>query len=340
MEWYYHNKGQQHGPVQESELQRLAQSGELSPEDLVWNPSMGEQWATASTIEGLFVSPPEIPKPSTSPSSSTAETSGSSLIPNKELMRMARESLKGKWGLAIGMSLLWFLIWVVLTMIQSTPTFIAMHYGYMASHGQGLVAPMKNAIPLPYRIASISIQIVQVLISGAFTVGFFSFYLNLVRSLKPKVSDLFSGLRIFWKAFFALFLVGVFSVFWILLLQIPAFALSGILVHQFKPAPWIAWITMPSFLICMIAAISFIYSYAMTFFVLADDHATGPLKAIRQSKGMMKERKLKLFFLQLRFLGWFLLALLTLMIGGLWVGAYYHTALAHFYDDVRTKTLS
>jgi hypothetical protein len=282
--------------------------------------------------------PPEIPKPLNIPSSSNPKTSGSPLIPNQELMRMARESLKGKWGLAIGMSLVWFLIWVILTMIQSTPTFIAMHHGSMASHGQGLISPMKNAIPLPYRVASISIRILQALISGAFTVGFFSFYLNLVRSLKPKLSDLFSGFRIFWKSFFALFLVGIFSIFWIFLFQIPAFALSGILVHQFKPAPWIAWITVPSFLICMIAAISFIYSYAMTFFVLADDHATGPLKAIRQSKGMMKGRKLKLFYLQLRFLGWFLLALLTLMIGGLWVGVYYHAALAHFYDDLRSKS--
>ncbi len=340
MEWYYHRNGQQHGPIQESELQRLAQSGGLSPQDLIWNSSMGEKWTPASSIEGLFVMPPEIPKPSPIPSSSTSDTSGSTLIPNKELMRMARASLKGKWGLAIRMSLLWLLIWVVLTLVQSTPTFIAMHHGYMATHGQGLIAPMKNAIPLPYRITSISIQILQVLVSGAFSVGFFSFYLNLVRSLNPRVSDLFSGFRIFWRAFFAVFLVGIFSLFWIIVFQIPAFALSGILIHQFAPTPWIAWVVVPFDLICMIAAISFIYSYAMTFFVLADDHATGPLKAIRKSKGLMRGRKLKLLSLQLRFLGWFLLTLVTLMIGGLWVGAYYHAALAHFYDDLRTKTHS
>ena len=331
MEWYYYSGGRQHGPVQENEFWRLAQSGDLSPEDLVWNPSMGEHWAPASTIEGLIVMPLEIPNPSVIPCSLISGTPGSPLIPNKELLRMARESLRGKWGLAIGVTLLWVVIWIAMSFIQKAPLLIA-------THGQiAMALSPKTILPLSYRMSSFGILILQLLMCGVFTVGFSSFNLNLVRALSPKLSDSFYGFRIFWKSLFAQFLVGLFSLLWIILFQLPVFAVIGIMNHQFKNSPFTTSVIILLTLICIVTAASFIYSYTMTFFVLADDHKTGPLQAIQKSKTMMKGHKLKLLRLQLRFLGWFLLALLTLGIGNLWVGVYYRAALAHFYDDLRSK---
>jgi hypothetical protein len=54
MQWYYSREGQRLGPVEEAELFRLAAEGGLEPDDYVWNPAMGDEWALASSVEGLF----------------------------------------------------------------------------------------------------------------------------------------------------------------------------------------------------------------------------------------------------------------------------------------------
>jgi len=55
-EWYYARGNQQHGPVSATELKALAESGALSPDDLVWRAGMSD-WVAARRIKGLFDSP-------------------------------------------------------------------------------------------------------------------------------------------------------------------------------------------------------------------------------------------------------------------------------------------
>src|SRR6266542_3574798 len=65
-QWYYEANGQQMGPVEMAELQRLAVSGQLQPTDLVWKVGM-HQWAPAGTTRGLFPGAqgrPDLPLPS------------------------------------------------------------------------------------------------------------------------------------------------------------------------------------------------------------------------------------------------------------------------------------
>jgi hypothetical protein len=61
--WFYARSGQQKGPVSFEQLVNLAHTGELDPEDLVWNASM-KNWAPAQTVAGLFDAPPS-PLPAT-----------------------------------------------------------------------------------------------------------------------------------------------------------------------------------------------------------------------------------------------------------------------------------
>lgn len=48
-EWYYGRNGERGGPVELSQLQAMAQRGELKPDDLVWRAGMAE-WQAASTV--------------------------------------------------------------------------------------------------------------------------------------------------------------------------------------------------------------------------------------------------------------------------------------------------
>ncbi len=53
-QWHYNSgAGGQAGPVSAHELKRLAHSGQLSPDDLVWKEGMGS-WVAASKVKGLF----------------------------------------------------------------------------------------------------------------------------------------------------------------------------------------------------------------------------------------------------------------------------------------------
>ena len=77
------------------------------------------------------------------------------------------------------------------------------------------------------------------------------------------------------------------------------------------------------------------YSYAMTPFILEEAPELSASEAIHRSRMMMRGHKFDLFWLQLSFVGWFLLCLLTAGIGFLWLMPYYSTAQAAFYEEVK-----
>lgn len=78
-------------------------------------------------------------------------------------------------------------------------------------------------------------------------------------------------------------------------------------------------------------------SYSMTFYILRDNPELSVNQAIDLSKDMMYGHKYDLFYLYLSFAGWFLLSLLTLGIGYLWLIPYAQTAQASFYEDVKAE---
>jgi len=57
MQWFYVANGKQGGPITDAELAELVRTGQLKPTDFVWNESMGETWARAEAVAGLFASP-------------------------------------------------------------------------------------------------------------------------------------------------------------------------------------------------------------------------------------------------------------------------------------------
>ena len=56
-QWYYTSAGKQSGPVSGPELKRMASSGHLSPDDMVWKEGM-PNWVPAAKLKGLFTATP------------------------------------------------------------------------------------------------------------------------------------------------------------------------------------------------------------------------------------------------------------------------------------------
>ena len=81
------------------------------------------------------------------------------------------------------------------------------------------------------------------------------------------------------------------------------------------------------------------YRYAMSDYILAENPELSPSEAIARSKDLMDGYKWDLFVLDLTFIGWILLSILTLGIGVLFVEPYQQAARSAFYEDLRAQRI-
>lgn len=78
-------------------------------------------------------------------------------------------------------------------------------------------------------------------------------------------------------------------------------------------------------------------SLFLTPYLLKDYPELTIVETLRLSRKMMKGHKMQLFLLQLSFIGWILLNVLTLGLGSLWLTPYMMTTFAAFYHDVKEQ---
>jgi uncharacterized membrane protein len=123
---------------------------------------------------------------------------------NKTLMSEAKESLKGKWGLAIGSFLGYCLIFIVLAVIVEivSPT----REGFTAFRG--------------------GYNLLTIIIGGPFMLGFAIFSLALSRNQDAEFSQIFQGFNNFRKALCTYLLMILFIILWFLLLIVPGIIAS------------------------------------------------------------------------------------------------------------------
>ncbi len=154
--------------------------------------------------------------------------------------------------------------------------------------------PLAIGTYLVYTIILICLNqaylLLVLLLSGPLALGLTTFSLSFSRNTNPKFSQIFSGFNKFAKALETYIWMYLFIFLWLLLLIIPG----------------------------IIASIA----YSMTFFILADNPTVSGRDAIKKSKMMMNGNKWKFFKLNLRFIGWIILAILSFGIGFLWLIQY------------------
>lgn len=143
----------------------------------------------------------------------------------------------------------------------------------------------------------------SLIIGGPLLLGCTTFFLSLSRKQDAQLSQLFEGFQNFTRALVAYLLMILFVLLWTILLVIPG----------------------------IVAALS----YSQTFFILSENPKMESSDALRKSKAIMKGNRWKLFCLFWRFFGWFLLGILSLGIGFLWIIPYLITTSARFYDDLK-----
>ena len=147
----------------------------------------------------------------------------------------------------------------------------------------------------------------SILVALPMMYGYAIVMLSVMRGGEMNIGGLFDGFNDFGRIVGTKLLQAIYTFLWMLLLVIPGIIKS--------------------------------YSYAMTDFILKDEPLLANNAAIEKSMAMMDGNKMKLFLLDLSFIGWAILCLFTFGIGFLFLQPYVQSAHAAFYEDLKAQTV-
>lgn len=239
----------------------------------------------------------------------------------KDFRKIARDSLRGRWGMAVGAGFVAAFLGASTAITSGGGVSISdftssgenaseANYAQAQAQAQKIMDFLtsdqfvQNILPwlLGMGVVLLIWFLVCLVVGGAVTLGYVQFNLNLIDDRDPRFSDIFSHIHRLWEGFCMQFFRGMMIFLWSLLFIIP-----GVVA---------------------------IYRYSMTPYILAENMDLSVMEAITESKKLMKGNKFRLFCLEVSFIGWDILAVLTLNIGDLWVHPYREAAIAAFYREI------
>ncbi|APB31794.1 DUF975 family protein [Vagococcus teuberi] len=250
---------------------------------------------------------------------------------SKELKQQARESLRGRWKEAVALNLIPSIIQIISMLLVIG---ITIFIGLMATDNRDVVdsnylsTQQEYTWEDEYDDDSFSSNVSEVFASVTsipfaspimsfvmtfLTIGISFTFLDVIRKGKEAELSFRQSFRLFnGHDFVPVLLINVltyiFRYLWLLLFIIPGIVKG--------------------------------YSYSQANFIYKDLAATrdtrsmGATSFITESRDLMNGHKKRLFWLDVSFLGWYLLGLLTVGIGFLWINPYINATKAAFYDDL------
>lgn len=225
----------------------------------------------------------------------------------------AKESLRGKWGLAIG------------GMIIVSAVNLAGNY---------LASGLFPGQSVPALVMSQVFIFVVSLIGLIFTTGYSYLLLNISRG---KPYGLINLLYLFRKQPDRVLVAGLVVSLIDTIVMIP-FNFWTIMTNPADTTldAQMTWIKISLVLLALGIALGVVIKLplALTFYLLADNPEMGGLESLQTSIRMMHGNKWKYFLLQLSFLPLLLLSVITLYIAFLWLLPYMQAVDAAFYMDV------
>lgn len=253
----------------------------------------------------------------------------------------ARQALSGKWGESVAASVLIALFFIVML----TPFIIA---------EAATSAEPSSLIGIPMLMSLVLIVLLVPMFFGYMN----AFWHKAKGDDTTAVNDMSRSWEKNFGAAWGFFLlkelvklavsIGLFIIFILFLFIIGMIATPFLTdVNSFieivaaaaSISVWLLVITYIIFYIaCTIANVIIDYIYGMTYYIKADHPDKAIIDCMIESRRLMRGKKWNLFVLDLTFIGWMLLSILTLGIGLLWLAPYICTAHACFYKDIITKS--
>ena len=220
-----------------------------------------------------------------------------------DIRAQARDRLAGKWAQAIGVCLVAYILGGAMVATNFLPQVTFRWHGEITS----LEDTLTVFTTLCRRFGSTTFSIGtlglgKLVLGGVIQLGYANYLLKQHDRQEASISDLFSEFERFGQGFAQKFLRGLYCFLWGLLFVIP-----GVIAEL---------------------------SYAMTPFLMAEHPEMTASEAFSASKDLMDGHKWELFVLRLTFIGWYIVAALTMNIGNLVLNPYRNTAEAAFYREI------
>ena len=215
----------------------------------------------------------------------------------RDFRQEALSVLTGRWGLAIGATLLYSILNGGLTNLYSPK----IEWRADSALSFDALAPYASILLIMFLI-SLVFSAIGASVQLGYNILLFKYF---EPEQKPGIGDLFCRFHIFWKAFGLRFVMSLFITLWSLLLIIPGIIAS--------------------------------YSYAMAPYLMAENPSMGIMEALRRSKEIMYGNKWRLFCLHFSFIGWICLCIFTCGLGFLFLSPYQMLADVAFYREITGK---
>lgn len=215
----------------------------------------------------------------------------------RQIRQLARDHLSGNWAVSIGVAAVAALLGDAIMGSSFLPD-IRVYENFLSRE---IFSTARWGGSFRIYFTGGFLGLASFLLSGVLGLGYAQFLLKQHDGQTPDFGDLFSQFDRFGTGFAQAFLRSLYTILWSLLFIIPGIVAS--------------------------------LSYSLTPFILAEHPELTASQAIRRSKELMNGRKMDLFFLQLTFLGWSILAALTLNFGHLILNPYKNAAMAVFYRE-------
>ena len=226
----------------------------------------------------------------------------------KTIRARARANLAGNWGVSIAIAVVAALLGGMIAGVSFLPeleTVIPIeHFPALQKFSDWWNDGLHiGRVTLNFRSGIFGFA--AFLIGGVLQMGYADFLLKQHDGKETSFNDLFSKFDFFGTGFAQRFLRSLYTFLWSLLFIIP-----GIMKG---------------------------YAYAMTPFILAEHPNLTASQAIRLSEDLMDGYKSQLFVLDLTFLGWSILAALTLNLGNIALNPSKNAAYAAFYRQIQAE---
>lgn len=226
-----------------------------------------------------------------------------------ELKQIAREHLRGHYGLPMGAMVVCGLI-VGIVMAPFS-----------------VILDIENSVSdmIVYQIANLFISLVSVILSA----GLIRIHLRLARNDTPVFSDLFYCFtrrpdRFLLTAILSLLIGAVCMAPGTICLALSVLASSDVLLLL-----GILLLLGGTVLLVIVAL-----QISLVITLLTDHDSMGVIEGFRTSFRLMSGNKGRLFYINLSFIGWSLLTVLSCGIGSLWLNPYISQTSVEFYRDV------
>lgn len=270
----------------------------------------------------------------------------------KDYRARARQSLTGKWGLAVGTTLVASLLGgaqmpQISISLPTGDTDVSLgDSAYFNSSVDESVNMSPEAFEsafdtlwtytASYFFVALVFMFVAIILGGATKTGLCRFNKNLYYGSEPKFKDIFTHYNIVGKTLWASVLIFVFVFCWYIGIAGTGMVVLTIALPAFESLP--TEVVAIAFIVCatllMLPAISASLSYTMTFYILDENPEMKAREAITASKILMDGHKWQYFCLLLSFYGWLILSALTLGIGILFYNPYWLASEYAFYNQI------